>query len=228
MRTLEGREIDGQVDRGGTAYGDVRLMGCRFLSCGLSVGAVPTRRTRVSNTHLQNCEQRGSVIAGAQFEDCSIEGLKTNGVLQVWAAVFRRVRLTGQIERLMLSPRVYGSGAPGTQQRAYDDANAEFYRDTDWALDISEARFKECDLTGVPAPLVRRDPATQVVVTRQGADAGAWREASLEETYWPTALERFLSSGRPDIVLVAPKASPRFQRLLKGLKLLQEIGTALP
>ncbi len=124
-----------------------------------------------------------------------------------------------------LPPGVDGL-APEEQQRVFDQANSQFYASVDWALDLTEAEFEECDVRGVPGRLIRRDPSTQVLVTRDAAITGRWRSLDLTGTYWATALDLFLESQMPDIVLVAPKRNKNFRLLAEGLQKLRDCGVA--
>jgi hypothetical protein len=212
-------------------FEDMVFKRCYFGGCGLSITRSPALRSTVRNISVISCEQRGSLIYGAVFDTVIVDGLKTNGLLQTWAAVFKHVTLRGKIGRVMLSntvaPGVHGF-APVEEQEAFDKANSEFYASVDWALDLTEAEFDECDLRGVPGGLIRRDRATQVLVTRKAAISGRWRNVDLSKTYWPTALEFFIESGAPEIVLVAPKRNRKFQILLEGLQKLRDSGVAEP
>ena len=113
-------------------------------------------------------------------------------------------------------------------QKAFDEANDQYYRGVEWALDVSKASFAELDIRGLPARLIRRDPETQVVVTREKALAGEWRDLPLNETLWKTTLNSFIQEKTPDIVLVAPKLNPKFRRYLADLRSLQAAGIAEP
>ena len=157
-----------------------------------------------------------------------MDGLKTHGLLQTWGAVFKHVTLRSKIGRIMVSPFVAPGKATPEQQRAFDAANAAYYANVDWALDISEAEFEECDLRRVPAHLVRRDPETQVVVKRENALRGEWRKLDLSRTYWASAIEGFLAEGDRDVILVAGKRQKGFRDLLDGLEKLREAGVAEP
>jgi hypothetical protein len=178
---------------------------------------------------LISCEQRGSSIWGAILDDVIVDGFSTNGQLfQTWGAVFKHVTLRGKIGRIMISPAVKGGLATPSQQRAFDEANAEFYSGVDWALDIREAEFEEGEFQRVPAHLIRRDPETQVVVKREAAMRGEWRNLDLSKTHWATSIEFFLERGDHDVVLVAPKRNRKFKHLLAGLKMLRDAGVAEP
>jgi hypothetical protein len=124
--------------------------------------------------------------------------------------------------------REIGSWGKPARQQAFADANAAYYRTVDWALDISEAEFIGADLDGVPARLIRRDPASQVVITREKTLEGRWRQLDLSATHWATRIACFLRAGHPDLVLVAPKRSRSYRRLLEGLQRLRDAGVAEP
>jgi len=128
----------------------------------------------------------------------------------------------------MFSPAVAPGVANRDQQQAFDDANAAYYKTVDWAMDISEGEFEECEIQCIPAHLVKRDPETQVVVTRAKAARGEWRQLDLSKTHWPISLNFLLNRGDQDVVLVAPKRGKKFRDLLAGLKLLRDAGVAEP
>jgi hypothetical protein len=235
MMRLERQQFIHQFDRGpATCFENIELAGCYFESCGLSLVEDPANRTLVRNVNIANCSQRGCVIKAAVFEDVILNGLKTHGQpLQVSGAVFKHVILQGKIDYLMLgwSLGTLQFDKP-LVQRAFDVANAEYYRHVDWALDISQGEFKEIDIRGVPARLIRRDPATQVVVTRTKALQGRWRDLRFPDgdpSVWWVVLDNFMAFGHDDdVVLVAPKRSKDYAALLEGLHILREDGVAEP
>lgn len=128
----------------------------------------------------------------------------------------------------MLSPFVSPGWDRPKEQAAFDKANVEYYKTVDWALDITEGRFYECELQRVPARLIRRDPETQIILFREKALHGDWKKLDLSKTHWATSIEFFLEQGDPDVVLVAPKQHPKFDDLLDGLKMLRDAGIAEP
>ncbi len=230
MRRFEQQTFEQVYDRDSAElFCDAEFFRCRFLSSALSIPIKfdPKLRSTIRNVRLVNCEQRGCSLDCAVVQDTEIDGLKTNGLFQTWGAVFQHVILNGKIGRLMISPVIAPGRATLEQQRVYDTANEEFYTSVDWALDIRQAEFDECDLRGgIAARLIRRDPETQVVVTRSRALNGEWRNLDLSATHWGVSLENFLKTGDQDRVLVAPKRSKQFKALLRGLQLLREIGVA--
>jgi hypothetical protein len=201
---------------------------CHFVSCALSITLDPAKRTTIRYATLQNCEVRGCSMWAAILEEVVVNGFKTNGLFQTWGAVFKHVTLKGKIDRVMFSPTVAVSKPDRKHQVLFDEVNAGYYASLDWALDIREGLFGECEIQGVPAHLVIRDPETQVIVTRAKAARGEWRRLDLSKTHWATSLEFFLERGERDVVLVAPKRHKNFKQLVDGLMHLRNAGVAEP
>ena len=229
MRVFEKQEFHSFYDRdSGRIFEDLEFRKCYFEGSAISVTLDPRLRSTVRNVRLIQCARRGCSIWPAVVEDVLVDGLKTNGLLQTWGAVFKHVTLRGRIDRVMFSSAVAPGQATQQQQRAFDEANAAYYASVGWALDISEAEFEEGEIQRVPAHLVRRDAATQVVVKREKAMQGAWRQLDLSKTHWATSLEFLLNRGDADVVLVAPKRHRKYRDLLDGLKALRDAGVAEP
>ena len=201
---------------------------CLFTGSAFSFVEHPRDRPLIQGVRLVNCEARSCSLYKACIEDCLVSDLRTRGNVHTWAVAFKRVTLRGRIGALMISSAVRGGEVDNDVQRAFDEANAIYYRDVDWALDISEAEMMEVDIRNVPAKLVRRDPKTQVVIKKQKALEGVWRGLDLSSTYWPLAIQFFLDRGDDDVVLAAPKRHPNYERLLDGLRMLRDAGVAEP
>lgn len=227
------REFHGLVDFDGRTIADMEFHRCYFGSS-YSTSLDVRRRAVVRNVAMIACKAtKGCSLLGTIVEDVLVDGLRTHGLIQLWGCVFKHMTLKGRIDRMMFSPAIVigpETAAERAQQKAFDEANAAYYRNIDWALDISQAEFQECDIRGVPARLIRRDPETQVVVTRQKALEGRWRQLDLGNTPWKVGIE-FLLLDRPDdidVVLVAGKRDRHFGELLAGLQLLRKAGVAEP
>jgi hypothetical protein len=223
------RELANFYDQNsGRVFADKEFYSCRFVSSAVSITRNPRRRSTLRNLRFIDCEQIGSALEAAIVEDVVVDGFRTNGDFAAWAAVFKHVVLRGNVGQILFSPLVAAGMASSEEQRAFDSANAAYYATVDWALDIREAFFVDADLRSVPGRLIRRDPETQVLVTRAKALQGAWRHLDLTRTHWPTVLDFFLKQGSADIVLVASKRAHDFKRLLAGLQMLRDAGVAEP
>jgi hypothetical protein len=227
MRRFERQTFQRFYDENSQAlFCDFEFVRCSFESSAISMTLDPGLRSTVRNVRLEACEVRGCSLDCAVVEEVTVDGLTTHGLFQTWAAVFRHVTIRGKVGEVMTSHLLASGRASREQQRELEDANERFYAQADWALDIAAAEFQGCTLWGVPARLVRRDPETQVIVTRANALRGDWRQVDLTGTYWRVSLEELLRYALPDVVLVAPKRHKNFKALLRGLQRLREAGVA--
>lgn len=208
-------------------FESIEFRHCSFESSGISITRDPQLRSVIRDITLIDCEENGCAIESAILENVVVDGFRTADLFQVFGAVFKHVTIRGKIGRLMITGKLAPSlGAKASDEARFAAANSAYYSATDWALDISKAEFAEADLRGIPARLVRRDPATQVVVTREKVMRGDWRKLEFGDNLWPLCLKMFLRDGDPDIILIAPKQSRNFRCLVEGLELLRRAGVA--
>ncbi len=187
----------------------------------------PGNRSIVRKVTLERCRVQGSALHCAIVEDVLVDGLQTSDLHQAWGAVFRHVTLRGKIGRLMLATLLSPRSRNAPEQAALEQANEEYYRDVDWALDISEAETVELDVQGVPVELIRRDPETQVIVPREAALAGEWRDIkSVQNTHFPVVFDRMLRRKAEDTILVADKRAKDFRSVHAALQDLRAAGIA--
>ena len=232
MTIFSSQEFHSLIDRGtGNTFKDFQFESCTFDNCAISLTKDVSKRAVVRNVRMERCTAINCDIGPAVFENVTVDGLTTNDLLILWGPLFKHVTLKGKIGQIKINREVHYVDRSAGVQSPFDKARAQFYMGLDWALDIREARFQEFDMHGVPASLVRRDPDTQVVVTRQKALREGWRrKISQSNTYWPFVIDMFLEDEEPDIVLVAPKgkAKKKYAELLHGLNELRKSGVVEP
>jgi hypothetical protein len=227
VRRFEKQELRGFDDRdSGAVYEDVEFHKCVFDDFVLSCTRQPPLRTTFRRILVSDCSVRSGALFSAVVEDSAVVNLKVRGLFQAWAAVFRHVTLRGRVGRLMLSDIPFPFREDVEAEGAFREANARFYETTDWALDITEAEFEELDIRGIPARQIRRDPVTQVVVTREKAMQGAWRSLDLSRSHVDAWIKGMLAEGYPDVVIAAPKRHRNFRHVVEDLQRLRDIGVA--
>jgi hypothetical protein len=180
MREFRDKTLKGLFDSGGALYLHHMLFNnCEFVWSMFSQTEDIRKRSHASNMIFQNCRINGMADVGcAILEDIIVDSLATNDLFILWGPVFRHVTLMGNIGRVKInrwvSTKVYGKDE---LQAPFDVHREQFYRETDWALDISEARFKLFDYDGyIPAHLIRRDPETQILLRRETMLKTDWRK----------------------------------------------------
>jgi hypothetical protein len=230
VRVFENETFEGLNDcDSGTIFSDLEFHKCVFRSCTISNTHTPALRTTLRNIRLTKSSEYGCFVFAAMIEDVTIDGLSTHGdTLQTWGAVFKHVILQGKIDYLMTSDLLFAGQATAQEQREFNLANAEYYSHVDWALDISQGEFKAIDIRGVPGRLVRRDPETQVLISRQVAMRGDWRDLTFSTHMTPGCLQVFLDQNYEDMVFIAPRRDRQFREYLADIQLLRKAGIAEP
>ena len=232
MTYYSSQTFHSKVERGtGATFENLAFERCTFINCGISYTTDVAKRPLVRNIRLEKCSAINCGVGPAILENVVVDGLATNDLLIFWGTLFKNVTIKGDIGDIKINKAVHHVDCRAQIQSPFDSARSECYDNLDWALDIREARFQDFDLQGIPANLVRRDPETQVIVRRQKALQGEWREnISPSNTYWPFVIDMFLQDGDPDIVLVVPKgkSKKKFAALLDELNELRHAGIVEP
>ncbi len=158
----------------GATRTDLRLENCSFDNCS-------ARNSRFERLQLIGCGTWSCHLYDLVVEDCLFGGIKTTvspgggkrAPLLLWGVRVKHVVLEGRIGSLLWNPPhdwpTLWPAAGIAECRAY-------YTTVDWALDISSAEFTSVPSFrfGPPGHLIRRDPETQPIVTRERARAAAW------------------------------------------------------
>ncbi len=207
-----------------------------FRQCSFERGGIicddPSERVVIRGIELDRCKAYGGTLQGVILEDVLAKGpIRLGRDPITHACALKHVKIAGRIDTLWIHD-LWNFDPDDPINGEFKDANAKYYESVDWALDISEAEFSgECDIRGVPWQLIRRDPETQVVVTRQKVEVMSYELERLDldrTTYWETAIRMMMNRGEDGTVLVAPKRSKKFRDYLQGLHLLRQAGIAEP
>ncbi|MGN7160043.1 hypothetical protein [Sphingomonas sp. SAFR-052] len=213
---------------------DMAFHECQFENCALSLTEDIAQMSEVRRVEMVDCAINGCHTGPMVASEVTISGLKTNDLLIFWSPFLDRVVLSGEIGKIKINANGGTSTVSRRQQQFFDEYRAKFYAGVEWALDISKASFKEFDIRGVPGKLIRRDPESQILITRERALEFATRgwEKQLDSSnkIWPFMVNLFLSDGDADTVFVAPLGAAKAKRdvMLNGLHELRRIGLAEP
>lgn len=188
---------------------DVRCDRCIFDNCSGRGGV--GRRLEAIGCAVWSCRLFDVVL-----EDCLLENLKTSSAgggrtmpFFLQGVMVRRVSIRGTIGGFIWTPP--DSRTAWASPAAVRAARRFYGAVGDWALDVSAARFRSVPSFrfGPPGALVRRDPETQPLISRSGAEA-ALREPTVDFGIWKVVLEDFVGSPWPDeIVLIPGLGAPR-------------------
>lgn len=215
----------------------VTITDCTFKRCSLHCSRHPKDRQTVRHVRLINCRCDDKCdITAPILDDIEIENLAVDDVLLIWAPALRHVVVRGEIGAVNINEPI---GIPLFDTRrsrswlaVYAEANREFYRNVDWALDITEAKFVGVNLRGVPGELIRRDHETQFLVKRDWLLSGQWRSVDFGPPdgmgiVISDDLECLVKSNRTSEVLVASMLDPKHgEESLRILNRLRDAGFA--
>jgi hypothetical protein len=225
MNTFKNHKFEGLDDFDtGSIFSDMVFENCSFTGCVFSTTMDINKRSIARNLQFIKCSVRGTSIGPGIVEDLVIDKLSVHGHLQSCGAVFKHVTIRGTVNKLMITPFYDLYGRFPETKISFDNANADYYSKIDWALDISEGIFTDCDIRGIPANLIKRDAETQIVIKREKALSGNWKKFNFKDNFVTVSLERFLNDEFDDCVLIAPKKSKHFEYILHDLNLLKEHG----
>ncbi len=234
-KTFQGLR-DGESSR---TFSGFSFVNCHFQSSLLYCKiAELSQRARLTNIELRGCSHAGCSLNGGTVEDVFVENFRTAKKFGAWGTVFKHVTFKGKNGRLMFSDlfELPFKGKTTSLQRNFEKANSEYYATVDWALDIKEAEFDDFDCRGVPSRLVRRNPETQMMITRERALAN--KDAiGVGGEHWEGMIKLFLddslgfASPAGDAIYVVPRKPPRGfdrQSLVAGIEALRRAGVAEP
>lgn len=210
--------------------GGVELVGCTLQDC--SIGYRHSRdfkrRTIVKDVVIKDCQISTCHVNAAQLEEIHLENI-FGGNIFILGALFKHVRMKGKFDVIVIH------GTPefsmrGENQRRYWTLCDQYYADSDWALDISEAEFADFSIRtrGIPSHLVRRDPETQVIVKKENIVEGRWRSLGVCKLV-ETDFKLWENEGGEDLIIVAPKRrKDDFTAVMADIRRLREAGIAEP
>lgn len=205
---------------------NARYEACTFDNCSANGGVA--RRVEVVNCMVWSCGLRDVIL-----EDCVLQNLRMSYPgggkrmpLILDGVMTRRVIIRGTIGSFIWNPP--DSGSAWATPAAVEAAQRFYATVDDWALDVSDARFRSVPSLrfGPPGALVRRDPDVQPLITRARANAVLGADP-VDLGVWGVVLESFVRSPWPDEIVMIPGLGGRresYEEDLAGLNRLRGVG----
>jgi hypothetical protein len=191
-------------------------------NCAIPIAPRPEQRITLRSISIYQCEHYACSAHGARFQDIQVTDLRgySNGSSQLYGCVYSHVTLRGRMGGLRFVPRA--SPFDSSLNEPYLAANAAEYRSIDWALDITEAKFGHFfSLVGIPASLIRRDPAQHFVMTREAALVVAHDPGP---SVWAGSAQELLELGLSGAVLVIGGSSRLLREYREDVQRLRDRG----
>jgi hypothetical protein len=203
---------------------------CAFNQCfvrSMSRGWNVLSNIQIEDISHWNCEASGCV-----FEDVSVQNLKKTGSAPLFlnASVFRHVTLVGNISGLKIN-RSELATLTTVEDRAWRDEQVKtFYSSTDWALDISRAKFPNgATFEALPGDKIVRDRETQALIRRETLSGTNWRALDYRGTAIDIAIGWFENGSLFNAVVVVPRSSSKHRQADAAvIEMLRREGVAEP
>jgi hypothetical protein len=206
---------------------DVEFRNCTISGGGLGTSlGKPEYRATARRIRITNCSV-GLSGFGTIFDDVVAERVRSGRhPIILWACAFKHVVLRGNFAQILMNKDINPFNRRLERNEAFTRANAEFYRDVDWALDISNIVTACLEIRGaIPARLIRRNIDEHFVMTREVAASGEWKRIKgYDESPFQIGVSMFLESGAEDNVFVAGRKSKYFQAEVRYYKRLRSAG----
>jgi hypothetical protein len=205
---------------------DLEFVNCEFIGEGLTTYGAPLNRSTMRNVRLTNCAVNSFFGSGAIFDGILVDGLRTSRMPVILSAcALRHVTLMGQCGRFLFNRNI--SHDPQQRNADFHAANAAFYANVDWAIDISKLKTAGLEFRGmIPARLIRRNPEVHFVMTRAVAPSGDWK---IHEPFdaFDIAISQFVDSQAEDEVFVAEHRSKHFKQQVEYFHRLKTAGLVI-
>lgn len=224
MQELVEQQIFGTV--GPASYFDLAISDCTFHGCHLSNSGLDWNYVR--RVQATGCTQINCSFDLTLFEAVTLHNLKRGGdaPLFMWGCVFDQVTLSGRISGLKIN-RPFDPEDRPEARATWDRRARQHYNAIDWALDISNAKFPgTVSFEFVPGDKIRRNPETQILITRQRLEKGDWRTVDFDGTALDLNLSWFEEQSPFDSVVLAPRTEKWAKRDAAVFQRLRDAGIA--
>ncbi|GAA3758397.1 hypothetical protein [Flavobacterium ginsengiterrae] len=230
MKTIENKKMFLPHDDGGNIFQNLSFNECIFDNCSLSLSKNIEMLSTIKNVTLSNCQAKSCIIGPSYLKNVLIDNLNTGDILLIWSALFDHVTLKGKIGNIKINNSGFDLYDKPEIQKKLDSLRQDFYSKTDWALDISEAKFLNFSCEGIPADIIKRDNKTQVVIKREKFNSIEMLDSNFQKEHSDLyfILQMFLRSQEEDIVLITPLGrDARYHKpIFDGLMKLRKMGIA--
>jgi hypothetical protein len=238
MQEYKNVEFENKRFNGNHEIKNKKFLKCYFHDCALSFpyNLIPDDRTKIIDCIFENCEFNGrsSFQNKGYLQNVLFHNIKNSDYLRIGGIVFDNVVFKGKFDKWILDSSHFGMMVDyqmiGEEESIPLDIYAESeYKNIEWALDISEAEFKECDLRpSIPAHLVKRNKETQILINYKNAiDIKSKNNIELKNYKAQSFFDYTIGSTKKDTIFVAPMRNPKkFKEYMEAFKILREEGIA--
>ena len=209
---------------------NVYFKSCNFYHCNLSDTIIsPTEASLMKDCIFENCTiNENCNVGNGILQNVKFYNFRTKFDLVFAGALFNKVSFSGQCGKLSLSShtsqRTINNGKILTEEQISNLNKAAdlFYKNIEWALDISEAEFEELRVfDNIPVELIKINCYSQVIVRKANIDM-----QKLESNpHIIDAHKHFIMQSKRDCILSVATINNKYEKEeLESLKVLKGEG----
>jgi len=162
------------------------------------------------DVHAVDCCFRNCLVKEARLTRVTLRRCQASaGGIVLWKCILDQVTFDGEYESLRI--------LPPSEHRYAASGNGTF------VIDVRTAKCSEIELLGIPPPMVRFDPSSAAVLSRDVLDRAGWPICAVSD-YLGGILAKFRSYGGPSSVYAIPTGAEDAPALLAELAALRERG----
>ncbi|MGW7532546.1 hypothetical protein [Amycolatopsis sp. NPDC054798] len=207
-------------------FSGITVKNCEFFGCVFGDQSDASRPVRVTDTTVTGSKFINNSVVGVQFEDVTITNSTTGTPMALEGCLFRNVVLRGRLGTWIVNG-LWHPSYPETTRSAFARSELEFYAGLraagEFALDISEAKFRSGDLFHLPGDLIRRNPESQFLAHKKHVEHA---DLSALSGTQQRLLKRVVKNQHDSTVLVAGRMRADFAARLADLRQLVDLGLA--
>ena len=172
------------------------------------------------------------------MENVIFDNIKIPGdLLRISGTIFNQVVLKGNFDRVIL-----GSGHFGMvyvdkegdiehlnefQLNTFNHYVDDEYKNIEWALDICQGKFRECEIHNVPVHLIKRNPETQMLLKYEKVKNSNWETNSrIQNSYAKYFCGRVMKTENDRVIIAPVRNKKDFAIEMEAIKILREEGVA--
>lgn len=201
---------------------------------------VPVNRTNLKNCIFKDCiiDGRTSSQDKIYLENVVFDNIKIpNDLLRLNGTIFNKVTLKGNFDRILLNSGHFGmvyvnknesiEHIDESQLNSLNQYVEDEYKNSDWALDISQGEFRECEIHNVPAHLVKRNPETQILIRYEKVKNSNWENNNkIQNSYAKYFCGRVMKTENDRVFIAPVRNKKQFVIEMEAIKILREEGIA--
>lgn len=195
---------------------------CIFDNCYIGKDSNIDNLECIKSVQFNNCKFIHTYICTCLLEGVVFENVSFMDYGRFMSTLFNRVIFKGKFNSFSIQRLALLGDKNAKQQMLINNYRENFYKNIDWAIDISQAKLSEFYCDSIPTNLIIRDPDTQFVISKNNFNDLDLLDVSFRKNfkYLTSILEDFLNGEQNEMIIAVPLSKPKSfkEPIINGLK----------